>query len=178
MTRAVLSLGSNLGDRLAHLRSAVRALDDVLVGVSGVYQTTPWGDADQPDYLNAVAMVAGDDVTAYGWLDRAHVLERDAGRVRDPRRRFGPRTLDVDVIMVWSEDGSAVLSSDPELTLPHPRAHERAFVLRPWCDIQPHAQLPGHGWVADLLRTPAVATDVTGLKPRADLSLAPEEDVS
>jgi 2-amino-4-hydroxy-6-hydroxymethyldihydropteridine diphosphokinase len=171
MTRAVLSLGSNLGDRYAHLWNAVRALDDVLVLVSGVYETEPWGDADQPAYLNAVALVMADATTANGWLDRARELEAAAGRVRDPARRFGPRTLDVDVIMVWSADGLPVVSADPELTLPHPRVHERAFVLRPWLDIQPYAQVPGHGWVTDLMREPVVAADVPGLTPRVDLSL-------
>ena len=133
MSRAMLSLGSNLGDRYEHLRTAVDALDDVLILISGVYETPPWGDADQPAYLNAAALVAA-DITAADWLARAHELETKADRVRDPERRFGPRTLDVDVIMVWSDDGVPVISSDPELTLPHPRAHLRAFVLRPWLD--------------------------------------------
>ncbi len=170
MTRAVLSLGSNLGDRHAHLRAAVAALEDELLLVSGVYETPPWGDSYQPAYLNAVALVGG-EVDATGWLVRAHELEGSAGRVRDPDRRFGPRTLDVDVIMVWSDDGLPVISADPTLTLPHPRAHQRAFVLRPWLDIQPYAELPGYGWVADLMRDPAVAADLPGVTPRADLSL-------
>jgi 2-amino-4-hydroxy-6-hydroxymethyldihydropteridine diphosphokinase len=170
MTRAVLSLGSNLGDRHAHLAAAVGGLSDVLMLVSGVYETPPWGDADQPAYLNAVVLVAGPEDAA-GWLARARALEAAAGRMRDPARRFGPRTLDVDVIMVWSDDGLPVVSTDPDLTLPHPRAHERAFVLRPWLDIQPYAELPGYGWVTDLMRTPAVAADLTAVTPRADLSL-------
>lgn len=170
MTRALLSLGSNLGDRYGHLRTAVAGLADVLVLVSGVYETPPWGDPDQPAYLNAVALVAG-DVDAAGWLAQAHELERSAGRVRDPDRRFGPRTLDVDVIMVWSDDGLPVVSADPTLTLPHPRAHQRAFVLLPWLSIQPYAELPGYGWVTDLMRDPAVAADLPGVTPRADLSL-------
>jgi 2-amino-4-hydroxy-6-hydroxymethyldihydropteridine diphosphokinase len=172
MTRALLSLGSNLDDRYANLTAAIRALDDVLLVVSGVYQTPPWGDPDQPAYLNAVALVAGDP-TARHWLARAEELERRAGRVRDPQRRYGPRTLDVDVIMVWSDGGLPVISSDPDLTLPHPRAHERAFVLRPWLDIAPYAQLPGHGWVTDLMRDPVVAADLPGLQPRPDLPLEP-----
>jgi 2-amino-4-hydroxy-6-hydroxymethyldihydropteridine diphosphokinase len=173
VTRALLSLGSNLGDRLAHLRSAVAALSDVLVVASGVYETPPWGDADQPSYLNAAVLVMGDGITAEEWLARAQDLERRAGRVRDPDRRFGPRTLDVDVIMVWTEDGLPVLSSDPTLTLPHPRAHLRAFVLRPWLDIQPYAQLPDHGWLTDVMRTPEVAADLPAVRPRVDLSLEP-----
>ena len=173
MTRAMLSLGSNLGDRLGNLRGAVAGLADVLVVTSGVYETPPWGDPDQPPYLNAAVLVMGDGVTADNWLARAHELERRAGRERDPARPYGPRTLDVDVIMVWTEDGLPVVSSDPVLTLPHPRAHLRAFVLRPWLDIQPYAQLPDHGWLTDLMRTPEVAADLPALSPRVDLSLEP-----
>lgn len=173
MTRALLSLGSNLGDRLGNLRGAVAGLADVLVVTSGVYETPPWGDPDQPPYLNAAVLVMGDGVTADDWLGRAHELERRAGRERDPARQYGPRTLDIDVIMVWTEDGLPVVSSDPALTLPHPRAHLRAFVLRPWLDIQPYAQLPDHGWLTDLMRTPEVAADLPALSPRADLSLEP-----
>lgn len=169
MTRALLALGSNLGNRYAHLAGAVADLTDVLLLVSGVYETPPWGDTDQPAYLNAVCLVEG-DVSAAGWLALARELEESAGRVRDPERRFGPRTLDVDVIMVWS-DGSPVISGDPELTLPHPRAHLRAFVLRPWLDIAPYAEVPGHGWVTDLLQSGPAAADVTGLVARPDLSL-------
>jgi 2-amino-4-hydroxy-6-hydroxymethyldihydropteridine diphosphokinase len=171
MTRAVLSLGSNLGDRLAHLRYAVAAFDEVLVTVSGVYETPPWGDTEQPSYLNAAALVSSPEVDAYGWLRRAQALEREAGRVRDPRRRFGPRTLDIDVIAVWTADGEPVISTDTELVLPHPRAHLRAFVLRPWLDIAPYAMLPGHGWVTGLLRTDAVAADLSDVRARPELSL-------
>jgi 2-amino-4-hydroxy-6-hydroxymethyldihydropteridine diphosphokinase len=171
MTRAVLSLGSNLGDRYAHLSQAVTGLGDALLVVSGVYQTPPWGDPDQPPYLNAAALVA-DSVPAEEWLARAHALEQAAGRERDPDRRFGPRSLDVDVVAVWSDDGVPITSDDPELTLPHPRAHLRAFVLRPWLDIQPYAQLPGHGWVFDLIRTSPVVEDIGGLVPQVGLDLA------
>jgi 2-amino-4-hydroxy-6-hydroxymethyldihydropteridine diphosphokinase len=174
MTRALLALGSNLGDRFAQLRTAVAGLGDEVLLVSGVYETPPWGDADQPTYLNAVVLAAA-DIPPSGWLRRARELETEAHRVRDPQRRFGPRTLDVDVIMVWGSDDSPVISDDPELTLPHPRAYLRAFVLRPWLDIQPYAQLPGHGWVTDLMRTPAVEADLSGLVPRPDLSLDPAD---
>ena len=111
----------------------------------------------------------------HDWLHRAHVIEAAAGRVRDPERRFGPRTLDVDVIAVWGEDGEPVISADPELTLPHPRAHERAFVLKPWLDLQPYAQLPGHGWVTDLLNRPELTADANAMSPRPDLPLESEE---
>jgi 2-amino-4-hydroxy-6-hydroxymethyldihydropteridine diphosphokinase len=171
VSTAVLSLGSNLGDREAHLRGAVAGLGDAVVVVSGVYETPPWGDADQPHYLNA-AVLASDPAAAAGdWLAAARRLEDAAGRMRNPARRFGPRTLDVDVIAVWNDDGEPVTSDDPELTLPHPRAHLRAFVLRPWIDIQPYARLPGHGWVNDLLRADAVAGDLADLRPRVDVHL-------
>jgi 2-amino-4-hydroxy-6-hydroxymethyldihydropteridine diphosphokinase len=149
VTRAVLSLGANLGDRAATLRDAITALtDDGLVARSVLYETPPWGPVEQPPYLNAIAIVRGPRDAA-GWLARAHELEQAAGRTRDVR--WGPRTLDVDVVTVTQDDGTPVLSDDPTLTLPHPRAHERAFVLVPWLALDPAAQLPGHGPITDLL---------------------------
>ncbi|HEX8631949.1 MAG TPA: 2-amino-4-hydroxy-6-hydroxymethyldihydropteridine diphosphokinase, partial [Catenuloplanes sp.] len=142
-----------------------------LLVVSGVYETPPWGDADQPAYLNAAALVTEAAAGAWDWLHRARALEAAAGRLRDPARRFGPRSLDVDVITVWGDDDEPVLSDDPELTLPHPRAHLRAFVLRPWIDIQPYGRLPGHGWLTDLLQREPVAADVGDVRPRGDLTL-------
>ena len=150
MTRAVLSLGANLGDRAGALRSALTALkDDGLIARSTLYETPPWGPVEQPSYLNAIAVVRGPRDAA-GWLARAHELEQAAGRTREVR--FGPRTLDVDVIIVTGDDGTPVVSDDPALTLPHPRAHERAFVLVPWLTLDPLAVLPGRGAVADLVR--------------------------
>jgi 2-amino-4-hydroxy-6-hydroxymethyldihydropteridine diphosphokinase len=150
MTRAVLSLGANLGDRAGALRTALTALKaDGLIARSTLYETPPWGPVEQPPYLNAIAVVRGPRDAA-GWLARAQVLEQDAGRTREVR--FGPRTLDVDVITVTEDDGTPVRSDDPVLTLPHPRAHERAFVLVPWLTLDPTAVLPGHGSVADLVR--------------------------
>jgi 2-amino-4-hydroxy-6-hydroxymethyldihydropteridine diphosphokinase len=149
MSRAVLSLGANLGDRAGALRTALTALkDDGLVARSTLYETPPWGPVDQPPYLNAIAILR-DPRDARGWLARARELEEAAGRTRDVR--FGPRTLDVDVVAVTDDDGTPVVSDDPELTLPHPRAHERAFVLVPWLALDPTAVLPGHGRVADLV---------------------------
>jgi 2-amino-4-hydroxy-6-hydroxymethyldihydropteridine diphosphokinase len=149
MTRAVLSLGANLGDREATLRAALTALaDDGLVARSALYETPPWGPVEQPPYLNAIAVVSGPRDAA-GWLARAHELEEAAGRTREVR--WGARTLDVDVVTVTGDDGAPVLSADPALTLPHPRAHERAFVLVPWAVLDPTAELPGHGRVADLV---------------------------
>jgi 2-amino-4-hydroxy-6-hydroxymethyldihydropteridine diphosphokinase len=171
VTQAVLSFGSNLGEREDHLRAAIRGLGDAVLAVSGVYETPPWGDPDQPDYLNAVALVHDSQPDAEHWLAIAQRLERDAGRTRDPQRRFGPRTLDVDVIAVWADDGTPLTAAEPEFTLPHPRAHLRAFVLRPWMDIQPYARLPGHGFVYDLLRTAPVASEVAALRARDDIPL-------
>ncbi len=162
MSRAVLSIGANLGDRLALLRSAVEALGPAVVAVSPVYETAPWGGIEQDDYLNAVLVVDDPATDAWGWLDRAHALEAAAGRTRDVR--WGPRTLDVDVVVV---DG--VTSADPRLTLPHPHAHERAFVLLPWVAVDPDAVLPGRGRVADL----AADLDPAGVRPRPELTLRP-----
>ena len=171
MTRAILSLGSNLGDRLAHLRAAVDRLGDRVVRISGVYETPPWGDTAQPSYLNAVLLVDDPGATPRHWLERAQACETAEGRVRDPDRRFGPRTLDVNVIAVWTAGGDPVISDDPELTLPHPRAHLRAFVLRPWLDLQPEASLPGHGRIAGLLGSPGLAADLAAMSPHPELSL-------
>ncbi len=171
MSRAVLSLGSNLGDRHENLRRAVAGLDEFVLVVSGVYETPPWGDTAQPAYLNACVLVADPAAGARQWLTRAQAAEAAAGRMRDPERRFGPRTLDVDVIAVWDDEGEPVVSDDPELTLPHPRAHLRAFVLRPWIDIMPYGQLPGHGWLTDLMNADVVVADLPDVRPRPDLPL-------
>jgi 2-amino-4-hydroxy-6-hydroxymethyldihydropteridine diphosphokinase len=149
VTRAVLSLGANLGDRAGALRAAFTALrDDGLIARSVLYETPPWGPVEQPPYLNAIAIVRGPRDAA-GWLARAHELEQAAGRTREVR--WDARTLDVDVVTVTGDDGTPVLSDDPELTLPHPRAHERAFVLVPWLTLEPSAVLPGRGRVTDLV---------------------------
>jgi 2-amino-4-hydroxy-6-hydroxymethyldihydropteridine diphosphokinase len=166
-----LALGSNLGEREEHLRRAVATLGDLVQVVSGVYETPPWGDPDQPSYLNAVLIAEDGGEDPYAWLTRARACERDAGRTRDPERPYGPRTLDVDVIAVWASDGQPVISTDPELILPHPRAHLRAFVLRPWLDIEPFALLPGHGFVYELINEDPAAADVAGLIARPGVSL-------
>jgi len=173
MTRAILAIGSNLGDRYAHLRLAVRLLGHSVALTSGVYETPPWGDAEQPPYLNAVLLTLDPKAAPHDWLERGRACEVAAGRVRDPERRFGPRTLDVDVIMVFDPDGHPVISDDPELILPHPRAHERAFVLRPWIDIEPYGQVPGRGTLSDLLTAPELARDAAAMTPRPDLPLEP-----
>lgn len=113
------------------------------MAVSPVYETVPVGGPPQPDYLNAV-LLARTSLPSKLLLDRLHEVEAAFDRVREVR--WGPRTLDVDIITVEGER-----DDDPVLTLPHPRAHERAFVLAPWHDADPGAELPGHGGVAALL---------------------------
>jgi 2-amino-4-hydroxy-6-hydroxymethyldihydropteridine diphosphokinase len=163
MTRAVLSLGSNLGDRLAYLQLAVTGLADVLEKVSPVYETAAWGVTDQPDFLNAVVVVSSPTTDEWGWLRRGQALEREAGRVRE--QRWGPRTLDVDVVTV-----AGVTSTHPDLLLPHPGTPKRATVLIPWLAVDPEAELPGHGRVADLLPT-LPRKDVHEVRERRDLRL-------
>jgi len=162
-TAVVLALGSNLGDRLANLRGAVDALCAEpgldCVAVSPVYETIAVGGPAQPDYLNAV-LVAATSLPARAILDRGLAAEAARHRVRGPR--WGPRTLDVDVIVYGDE-----VSTDPDLTLPHPRAHERAFVLAPWHDVDPGAVIPGRGRVADLL----AAAGTAGIRLRHDTRL-------
>jgi 2-amino-4-hydroxy-6-hydroxymethyldihydropteridine diphosphokinase len=172
MTQVVLSLGGNLGDREAALRFAVEQAASVseVLAVSGVYETPPWGDAGQPPYLNAV-LLARAPISATEWLAVAQRIENAAGRVRDPERRFGPRTLDVDLIMAWDDAGEVIIADDPLLTLPHPRAHLRAFVLRPWLEIQPYARIPGHGWVNDLVLAESLADDVAAMRAMPDIRL-------
>jgi 2-amino-4-hydroxy-6-hydroxymethyldihydropteridine diphosphokinase len=161
--RAVLSLGSNLGDRPAMLQGAVDALagtpDVRVVAVSAVYETDPVGGPEQADYLNAV-VACDTSLSPRDLLELARAVEDAHGRVRDVR--WGPRTLDVDLIAV---DGLVV--EEPDLRVPHPRAHERVFVLAPWCDIDPSAELPGAGRVADLLGR--LGRD--GVRLRSDLEL-------
>jgi 2-amino-4-hydroxy-6-hydroxymethyldihydropteridine diphosphokinase len=131
--RAYLGIGSNLGDRLANLQLAVDRLADApgvrVVGVSPVYETAPVGGPEQPDYLNAV--VALDTARSpHELLGLAQSIEQEARRVRTVR--WGPRTLDVDVLLVGDER-----VDDPDLVVPHPRLRERAFVLVPLADLDP-----------------------------------------
>jgi len=163
MTSAVLSIGSNLGDRLGYLQLAVDRLEPWLTGVSAVYETPPWGGVEQAPFLNAVLLADDGAAGPADWLARAQQCERAAARVREVR--WGPRTLDVDVIAVDSRR-----QADPTLTLPHPRAAERAFVLVPWLELDPSAQLPGHGPVLDLIRA-LPAGEVAGVQRRAEAVL-------
>ena len=149
MTRkhyAVLSVGSNLGDRLGTLQGCVHAIgalpDTDVLARSPVYETAPVGGPVQPDYLNAV-LIIGTGLGPRALLDATQRIEAGFGRVR--AERYGPRTLDIDIISYSDQT-----SDDPVLTLPHPRARERAFVLVPWHAIDADATLP-EGSVADLL---------------------------
>ncbi|MGW1072505.1 2-amino-4-hydroxy-6-hydroxymethyldihydropteridine diphosphokinase [Streptomyces sp. NPDC002537] len=163
--RAVISLGSNLGNRLETLQGAIDALEDTpglrVKAVSPVYETEPWGVApgSQPSYFNAVVLVKT-TLPPDSLLERGHAIEEAFERVRD--ERWGPRTLDVDIVSYQD-----VVSDDPVLTLPHPRAHERAFVLAPWHDVDPEAVVPGRGAVVELLS----AVGLDGVAPRVDLEL-------
>ena len=163
--RAVLALGSNLGERMASLQGAVNALADTpdvwITGVSPVYETEP---VDSPPeaktYLNAVVLI-DTTLAASRLMERALAIEDAFERERTDVQN-APRTLDVDLIVVGDRR-----SDEESLRLPHPRAHQRAFVLRPWVDVEPDAEFPDRGAVADLLD----GTDQSGLKLRDDLVL-------
>ncbi|KHO19790.1 2-amino-4-hydroxy-6-hydroxymethyldihydropteridine pyrophosphokinase [Mycolicibacterium setense] len=138
MTSTVLSIGSNLGDRLARLQSVVDGLGPAVRAVSPVFETHAWGGVEQGPFLNAVVMADDPALDCHGWLRRGRQLEYEADRVRE--QKWGPRTLDVD--LVTCHDGDVeVFSRDDELTLPHPLAHLRAFVLIPWLAVDPEATL-------------------------------------
>ncbi len=145
--QVVLALGANLGDAVTTLAQAVSALRLLpgleVTDVSPVYRTAPVGGPDQPDYLNLVVQ-GTTTLTPAHLLDATSAIEREAGRTREVH--WGPRTLDIDLVVV----GDHLLNTE-RLVLPHPRAHERAFVLLPWLDIDPEAVLPGYGRVATLV---------------------------
>jgi 2-amino-4-hydroxy-6-hydroxymethyldihydropteridine diphosphokinase len=164
--RAVVALGSNLGERLTSLQGAIHALADTpdvwVTEVSPVYETDP---VDSPEgaekYLNAVVLL-DTTLAASRLLDRAHAIEDAFGRDRVDGHHNAPRTLDVDVIVVGDRR-----RNDEVMQLPHPRAAERAFVLQPWYDLEPDAEIPDAGPVAVLLEK----TDRSGLTRRDDLAL-------
>jgi 2-amino-4-hydroxy-6-hydroxymethyldihydropteridine diphosphokinase len=150
MSIAYLGLGSNLGDRLAHLQSALDGLAaraGMVTAVSAVYETEPMGGPPQSDYLNAVVAL-DTSLDARGLLDVAQALEAEAGRNRDGER-WGPRPLDIDVLMVGD-----TRVNEPDLTVPHPRLHQRGFVLAPLADVAPGVVVaPAAGWQG-VRRTP------------------------
>jgi 2-amino-4-hydroxy-6-hydroxymethyldihydropteridine diphosphokinase len=148
---AYVALGANLGDRLATLREAVRRIDGTyglaVLRVSPVYETAPWGPP-QPDYLNAVIEVDACRAPS-AHLSALHRIEASLGRVRDPAQRFGPRTLDLDLL--WQ--GGLTLHTPGGLILPHPRLHQRAFVLAPLAELDPSLPVAGRPvaeWLAAL----------------------------
>jgi 2-amino-4-hydroxy-6-hydroxymethyldihydropteridine diphosphokinase len=145
--RACISLGGNVGDAAATVQAAFDALDRLpgatLLARSRLYRTPAWGNEAQPDFVNAAALVET-SLEPRALLDGLLSIERAFGRER--RERWGPRTLDLDLLLY----GDDVVDM-PGLHVPHPHLHERAFVLRPLADIAPQAQVPGQGVVADLL---------------------------
>jgi 2-amino-4-hydroxy-6-hydroxymethyldihydropteridine diphosphokinase len=164
MTKVVFALGANLGNPYESLCRSLTLLaaheEWALTAISSVYVTDPVGGPDgQPPFLNAVGL-AEVGFGARTTLGLFHVVEDACGRVRD--ERWGPRTLDLDLIVF-----DDVTSADPSLTLPHPRAYERGFVVQPWLEVDPDAALPGIGRVALL---PAARPDA-GVRRRADLVL-------
>ncbi len=145
----MLSLGANLGDRVATIDRAVRALDAIdgirVLERSRAWESPSWhpdGEGLSPDYANIVAIV-GTTLEPLELLDAIRAVEDALGRVRE--ERYGSRTIDIDIVAI----GQLELDSE-ELTVPHPRAHERQFVLQPWLELEPQATLPGHGSVAEL----------------------------
>ena len=164
-TVAVLSLGSNLGDREQNLREAVAeigALDGVTVLATSPLVETPaikptGVDADAPPYLNAIVTVLT-TLPAHDLLTHVNQIEADHGRKREVR--WGDRTLDIDIVAYGD-----VIQDDPSLTLPHPRAAERSFVLVPWLDLDPDAVLAGIGRIDAL---PAAAANVSRYPPEAE----------
>jgi 2-amino-4-hydroxy-6-hydroxymethyldihydropteridine diphosphokinase len=143
--KAVIALGANIGNPKEQMDIAISLLRESLevTAVSSFFTTAPVGGPEQPDYLNAVA-IAESDLPASELLALLHGIEKVLGRERI--EHWGPRTIDLDLIQYGS-----ILSYADELLLPHPRAHERRFVLEPWVQIEPDALLLTHGKVSDLL---------------------------
>ena len=143
--KAVIALGANIGDPKAQMDLAVAMLREAteVISVSEYFSTKPVSDIEQPDYLNAVCIVES-ELPAMDLLSLLHGIEKALGRER--LEIWGPRTIDLDLIQYGS-----LLSSADELKLPHPRAHERRFVLEPWISIDPEAILLTHGKISELL---------------------------
>ncbi len=165
LRKVVYSIGSNLGDRLANLQGAIDALSDtpdvIMVDVSSIYETDPVGGPEEnPEFLNLV-VVAETTLQPRTLLERAQAIEDAYGRTRDGEQ-WGPRTLDVDLIVV----GDAEVDK-ADLKIPHPLAHERAFVLIPWYEIDPTATIGTHGAIGDLVDN----VDGSGVRKRDDLAI-------
>ena len=142
MTRAYVGIGANLGDREAAIRRAAELIG--AARLSTIRETEPWGLVEQPLFLNAVAQLES-DLTAPSLLARLLEVERELGRVRGGPR-WGPRVIDLDVLLYGDET-----IDEPGLTVPHPRLHERLFVLEPLAELDPHLVVPGRGKVSALL---------------------------
>ena len=143
--KAVVALGANIGNPREQMDVAVALLREAteVRAVSTYFVTKPVGGPEQPDYLNAVCILDS-ELPALDLLAVLQGIEKSLGRERDVR--WGPRTIDLDLIQYGS-----LLSAAAELELPHPRAHERRFVLEPWCEIEPDAILLTHGKISELL---------------------------
>lgn len=144
--KAVIALGSNLGNPKENLDLAIALLREAteVLKVSSYYVTKPVGYEDQPDFVNAVCIIES-ELPAIDLLHMLHGIEKAMGRERTIK--WGPRTIDLDIIQYGS-----LLSKAEELTLPHPRAHERKFVLEPWYEIEPEAILLTHGKISELIK--------------------------
>ena len=146
--KAYIGLGSNMANPVAQVREALDELAHLpssrLLAVSSLYRSAPVGKLDQPDFINAVALIET-DLTPQDLLKSLLEIEHYHGRVREYRN--GPRTLDLDILLY-----DDLQCNDAHLTLPHPRMHQRAFVLQPLCEIAPDCRLAGHGTLAELLK--------------------------
>ncbi len=162
--RAYVGLGANLGDREATIRRAVGLLDDaegvVVAAVSSLRETEPWGPVEQPRYLNG-ALAVDTELGPRSLLDTLLDVERRLGRVREDEERWGPRTIDLDLLLY-----GVIALDEPGLVVPHPRLHERRFALEPLAELAPDAVVPGQGTVAELLG--AFAAPPAETDPRAD----------
>lgn len=143
--KAVISLGANIGNPEEQMQLAIAMLREAtdVIALSSIYTTEPVGGPEQPNYLNAIC-IAESNLPAADLLALLHGIEKTLGR--EHVERWGPRTIDLDLIQYGS-----ILSSAEELELPHPRAHERKFVLEPWLEVEPDAILLTHGKVSELL---------------------------
>lgn len=159
--RAAIAIGSNIGERLNYLQDAVDQLASLgeVIAVSAVYETDPVGGPEQQDFLNAVVVIET-ELEPVALLNAGHLIEQNAHRERI--EHWGPRTLDVDVLAV----GQQVINND-EINLPHPRAHERGFVLVPWNDVDPDFNLVGYGRISELV----TRVDVSGVRLSSDSHL-------
>ncbi|CAB4579369.1 unannotated protein [freshwater metagenome] len=144
--KAIVALGANLEEPQSAIELAVALLREAtdVTSVSSMYKTKPVGGPAQPDYVNAVVIIES-DLPAIEFLHLLHGIEKCMGRIR--AEKWGPRVIDLDLISYGS-----IISQSEELTLPHPRAHERRFVLEPWIEIDPQAHLITHGPVSEILQ--------------------------